>query len=199
MTMSLIEAAGAPPARRRRSTVGNEDTDKHLREFLDWTKARAERDEETARKAEQASVEFRAATRELKKVGEKVEAVRETTQRLFNRFELHEQKDEERHKELKNDYLGLASRVQRLEVDAENTGKHNIEELQRRLREKEEREQKLADKALERREENRTWWQRHWVAVVTGIAASLVVGALSTGCTWLVMRAATSAAQSLKH
>lgn len=191
MTMMHV-TPWAPPPVWRRMTVANEETEKHLREFLEWAKARGERDEESARKADADRVELRAALRDLKKHGDKLDYIKSGQERLFNQFTLHEQKDEARHTELKNDFSGLAARVTRLESDAENTGKHNIEELQRRLREKEEREREMADKALERREESRTWWQRHWVAVLTGIFSALLVGALSTGCTWLVMRAASN-------
>ena len=70
----------------------------------------------------------------------------------------------------KAELLHLGGRVGKLENKAEDTGRHELEDLK----------QKLADRK-HRRDDDRTWWARNWVTVI--VAVGLMV--LSTGCSVL--------------
>lgn len=143
------------PRRQRRYRV-NSDIEDLLRKFVaDGTEDRIER--KTDREI-------------IRKTGNKVDHLVKAQADLVTWTKLHEQKDEQRHDEVKEAIRGLGSRVTKLESEAESTGKHNIEDLQRRLKE---------------RDENSRWWRRHMVAVITGIVATLATALIVGSCTYL--------------
>lgn len=57
-------------------------------------------------------------------------------QRIFHQLELHEQKDDARHAEMKASIAGCNARLDRLERSSEDTGKHNVELLTKQLDER---------------------------------------------------------------
>lgn len=105
-------------------------------------------------------------------MSEKVDHLVTQHQHLTAWTQLHEQKDDARHSEVKQALAGLGARVTDLERDVEDTGKHRVEDLQRYLDEEKRKNESLVEKI----DENRTWWSRHWFAVVLGVVASIFSG-----------------------
>jgi type VI protein secretion system component VasF len=68
---------------------------------------------------------------------------------------------------LKGELLRTVNRVEKLETKADDTGRHELDELK----------QQLADRK-HRRADDLTWWARNWITVAVAIAMM----ALSTGC-----------------
>ena len=85
-------------------------------------------------------------------------------QRIFHQLELHEQKDDARHTEVKSALAGLNARVDALEDAAEDTARHNVEELQQELR---------------RREGQGFEWKKFLAAAVVTIGVALASGTVS--------------------
>lgn len=95
-------------------------------------------------------------------------------QKIFHQLELHEQKDDTRHQQITEAFRGTHARLEKLERDAEDTGKHNIEELKARLAE--------AQQAERDRKATKTTWSITWVHV-----AVTVLVAVCSGVTAFVM------------
>lgn len=94
-------------------------------------------------------------------------------QRIFHQLELHEAKDDARHLEVKQALAGVHARVDRLERDADDTGRHNIEDLKQQLK--------------ERQASSRTW-ATTWVQVVAAVAVAVASGALGVLITVLTRK-----------
>jgi hypothetical protein len=116
------------------------------------------------------------ARKERGELAGKVDTVKETLGKMFTHLELHEQKDENRHSELKGMYKGLDSRVSALEEERTNTGRHNVEELKAKLKKQEKEKSER---------ENRNFRLMLWiVGGVVGWIATIAATLLIAHLTW---------------
>ena len=129
-------------------------------------------------------IERKTDRRLLTSMSNKLEYVVNAHGELATWTKLHEQKDDIRHEELKQAIAGTNSRVKALEDEQESTGRHNVEELQRQLKE---------------RDDNRTWWRRHATSFITGIIAALVTALVVGSCTYLWTREMPAPASAAHH
>lgn len=65
------------------------------------------------------------------------------SQRIVHQLELHQQKDDAAFSALSNDIKGVQARIAHLEADTINTGRYNIDRLQKELEERKKGEQTL--------------------------------------------------------
>lgn len=103
------------------------------------------------------------------------------TQRLLfqmqNQLALMDQKNDNGFVLVNSAIRGLDARVTKLETNVEDTGRHNIEELQKELKRAQAREARKG--AIERA--NRTWWERHKITMGISVVMIFVGGAIKTG------------------
>lgn len=111
--------------------------------------------------------------------GERIDKQTLALQRIFAQLELHEQKDDSRHGEVKNALAGMNARVEKLERGAEDTGRHNVEELNKRLAEMK-AEKISTDAALKASKERGLWVVAKGFGALVVVFISAWVGSLFT-------------------
>lgn len=96
--------------------------------------------------------------------------LKDATSKILHQFELHEQKDDLRFQQITDMVRGTNARLDKLEMAAEDTGRHNIVVLEEKLKE---RGQKTTQ----------------WAQFVAGAILSLAVMGIGAGLTVLLNKA----------
>lgn len=110
-------------------------------------------------------------------IAKKVDSAADAVRHILDQLVLHEQKDDFRHAEVMNLVRGQDARITALERNADDTGRHNVEELRTKLKEKD-------AIAAERTK----WWARWGVQLVTTAIFTIFVGLVSTLVTIVVTK-----------
>ncbi len=91
-------------------------------------------------------VEFlQDARTDRKQIREQVAGQHKATSHISNQITLLANNMDLGFKEVKNEFKGIYSRLEKLEEDFEDTGRHNVEDLRRKLHEKETEEKERAN------------------------------------------------------
>lgn len=102
---------------------------------------------------------------------EKLDQITILAQKTNLEMQLHLQRDEMAHNEFRNSLNGLASRVDALEKDGEDTSKHNLVALQEQLKERD-RAKKEQDRLAY---DNVIWYKRWGVQTIGGAILGLII------------------------
>jgi len=105
-----------------------------------------------------------------RKVSDGFHSLKDATARILHQFELHEQKDDLRFQQLADMVKGANARLEKLEKNTEDTGRHNIVVLEEHIKE---------------RKQDTAKWMQFWV----GVGVSVIVMATGGGISLLITKA----------